>query len=328
MQPRPAPPVFLPHGGMLPPGMLPQHGVVPPGMMAPLPYGYIPGMPIPPGMVAPPGIMPMPGMPIPGMPPMAYPPQATPNAGPSMMPGMAPNFPGMPAWGYAPVGAQSSNPACVISMTVYVGNLPDDVDDKIIQGMLEICGKFKKWNRPVDTNNVRRRFGFVTFEKGVGAMRCFRVLNGFEIGGKVLVVKAGTRETASLISITKTEEEELSIITRNSDAASRGVVEQVVASAAATTSSATTAATVPMELNSLDLEVKDRIVAFLEQSKDDANRNAVSDLVREISEAGTDPVVAVEAVSDAEVGDEEEERERMARSEILRFRASQMQRDK
>ena len=175
------------------------------------------------------------------------------------------------------MGAQSTNAACVISMTLYVGNLPDAVDDKIIQGMLEVCGPIKKWNRPVDTNDVRRRFGFVTYEKGVGAMRCFRAINGFEIGGKTLVVKAGSRETASLISIDKTETEELKPRT---DAEATPPTEQVVASAAPTTAAGLAAAAaavpaaVPRELNKLDIETKQRIEAFLASSRDDANRSA------------------------------------------------------
>jgi hypothetical protein len=93
----------------------------------------------------------------------------------------------------------------VLPLTVYIGNISPEVDDAVLQKILECCGKVNKWNRPVDTNKKLRGFGFCTFDQGVSALRCFRVLNGLELGGQPLKVNAGSREVLSLLSIEETE---------------------------------------------------------------------------------------------------------------------------
>lgn len=231
----------------------------------------------------------------------------------------------------APMSSAVTNAACIISMTLYVGHLPPSIDDSVIQNVLELCGKYKKWNRPIDTNDVQRRFGFVTFDKGVGAMRCFRVLNGFEIGGSKLVVKAGVRETNALISIDKTETEQLSPPSQQLDVAKV----QVVASAAPTTAAglaataaAAEAATVPMQLNSLDEEVKSSIENYLKNSTDSANQSAIAAFESELGlGAALGDASEAAAVEDEEKDEELEEKDRRTLAEIEKFKAQKAFRD-
>eukprot|EP00494_Astrolonche_serrata_P019817 UN20031 len=59
-------------------------------------------------------------------------------------------------------------------VTLYVGRLHKGITDKIIEQILNECGKVKTWKRA-------EGFGFAEFENVEGGMRCLRVINGLKV---------------------------------------------------------------------------------------------------------------------------------------------------
>jgi RNA-binding protein 25 len=64
---------------------------------------------------------------------------------------------------------------------LFVKNIPDDVPDEFIEGLLGKCGKIDSWKRNKDEKGKQCDFGFVEFSAVEEAMRCIRLLNEFEI---------------------------------------------------------------------------------------------------------------------------------------------------
>lgn len=144
------------------PPMMPPHGMPP--MINQPPYSYS-GMPMPP---------------MPPMPPMGM-----------MMNRPPPNFPMM----------NQTNKIPALNMNapitkVFVGNISERAPDSMIRQMLQRCGSIINWKRVEGTNGKLQAFGFCEFAEPQYTLRCIRLLNGYEIAEKKLLVKVDqkTRE--------------------------------------------------------------------------------------------------------------------------------------
>ena len=88
------------------------------------------------------------------------------------------------------------------TLTLYVDNLPDTLDDSTFNRILDCCGRVQKWVRIVDPKSGKPKpFGFVTYEYGASAIRCKSILSNLPILGNDLMIKAGSKDTAALEAI-------------------------------------------------------------------------------------------------------------------------------
>lgn len=79
---------------------------------------------------------------------------------------------------------------------VFVGNISERAPDSMIRQMLQRCGNVLNWKRVEGTNGKLQAFGFCEFVEPQYTLRCIRLLNGYEIAEKKLLVKVDqkTRE--------------------------------------------------------------------------------------------------------------------------------------
>lgn len=79
---------------------------------------------------------------------------------------------------------------------VFVGNISERAPDSMIRQMLQRCGNVLSWKRVEGTNGKLQAFGFCDFAEPQYTLRCIRLLNGYEIAEKKLLVKVDqkTRE--------------------------------------------------------------------------------------------------------------------------------------
>lgn len=121
------------------------------------------------------------GMPMPPMPPMGM-----------MMNRPPPSFAIMNAANKIPALANINAPVT----KVFVGNISERAPDSMIRQMLQRCGSVIHWKRVEGTNGKLQAFGFCEFAEPQYTLRCIRLLNGYEIAEKKLLVKVDqkTRE--------------------------------------------------------------------------------------------------------------------------------------
>jgi RNA-binding protein 25 len=139
------------------------------------------GMPLmrgPPGMMVagPPGMMmaPPPGMGMAGIPGMVPPPPGTVDISVSLLPETGP-------------------------LTVFVGKFPPDIHDNYIRQLLDKCGTVLSWKRTMDpVTNKPKGFGYCTFAGATDVLRALRLLNGFSVDSKEMLVKADSKTQAKL----------------------------------------------------------------------------------------------------------------------------------
>jgi RNA-binding protein 25 len=72
--------------------------------------------------------------------------------------------------------------------TVFVGSISDRAPDTMIKRMLHNCGSVVNWKRVQGANGKLQAFGFCEYENPEGTLRCIRLLNGWQIQDKKLVV--------------------------------------------------------------------------------------------------------------------------------------------
>jgi RNA-binding protein 25 len=72
--------------------------------------------------------------------------------------------------------------------TVFVGSISDRAPDAMIKRMLHNCGSVVNWKRVQGANGKLQAFGFCEYENPEGTLRCIRLLNGWQIQDKKLVV--------------------------------------------------------------------------------------------------------------------------------------------
>ncbi|GHJ85627.1 hypothetical protein NliqN6_2029 [Naganishia liquefaciens] len=142
---------------------------------------------------------------------------------PHMMPGMMPGMPGGPGM----MGGMDGNPnfvkPAVKTTAVYIGGIPDGINDSILTGIIQACGPLHKLNRVTNASGKQAGFGFAEFEDPEVVLRCLKCLHGTELPDitprgrqeglkKTLVVKADEKTRAFL-----DEFEELNIRTDHDD---------------------------------------------------------------------------------------------------------------
>jgi RNA recognition motif-containing protein len=77
-------------------------------------------------------------------------------------------------------------------ITLYVGQLSAKVKDDFFDKLLAYCGPLKSWKR------ITKSFGFVEFQNSDGALRATRLLNGWPLFGKKLLINADKESTKEL----------------------------------------------------------------------------------------------------------------------------------
>lgn len=79
---------------------------------------------------------------------------------------------------------------------VFVGNISERAPDPMMRQMLQRCGTVISWKRVEGANGKLQAFGFCEYDNPEATLRCIRLLNGYEIAEKKLLVKVDqkTRE--------------------------------------------------------------------------------------------------------------------------------------
>jgi hypothetical protein len=111
---------------------------------------------------------------------------------PNIVPGLAlvppPPPPPLSQLGASPMVSGQSTASVEKSLTVFVGKIPDDVEDDFIRLILQKCGTVIRWKRAVD-GGVVKSFGYCDFAMVEDVERALRLLNKFQLGDKQLVVR-------------------------------------------------------------------------------------------------------------------------------------------
>ena len=83
--------------------------------------------------------------------------------------------------------------------TAFVGNIPDGINDELLEQLLGACGTVLSWKRVKDAANMPKSFGFCDFFDCDGLMRALRLLDGVAlISGRKLIVKVDDQTKAFL----------------------------------------------------------------------------------------------------------------------------------
>lgn len=115
-----------------------------------------------------------------------------------------------------------TNAVAGLPLTIFLGNVPLDLEDLKLLKIVECCGKIQKFVRPTDpVTQLPTNFALVTYNQGICALRAKNILDNMIIQPAVIdpatsqetrseqrfIVKLGTKETMSLASIQQTETE-------------------------------------------------------------------------------------------------------------------------
>lgn len=75
-------------------------------------------------------------------------------------------------------------PLAMMPMTVFVGKIPVDVDDKVVAAALSACGTVTLWDRrnKLLDSKVKLPFGYCKFANALGAMRALELVSGLKVG--------------------------------------------------------------------------------------------------------------------------------------------------
>ncbi|CAH8521612.1 unnamed protein product [Schistosoma rodhaini] len=92
--------------------------------------------------------------------------------------------------------------------TVFVGNIAECAPDQLIKTLLMRCGNILSWKRVQGASGKLQAFGFCEYEDPESTMRCVRLLNGFKVGPKALLVKVDPK-TEDLLSEYKKKKEKV-----------------------------------------------------------------------------------------------------------------------
>ncbi|CAF2819489.1 unnamed protein product [Rotaria sp. Silwood2] len=145
---------------------------------------------------------------MPMIPPMPFFPPSAPMMIP---PNMATPPPGMPTatnGTHKPTENEKKNRPQTLT-TVFVGSISERAPDAMIKRMLHNCGTVVNWKRVQGANGKLQAFGFCEYENPEGTLRCIRLLNGWQIQDKKLVVKVDAKTKALLDEYKKKKRHEL-----------------------------------------------------------------------------------------------------------------------
>eukprot|EP01017_Pseudomicrothorax_dubius_P029263 TRINITY_DN353_c0_g3_i2.p1 TRINITY_DN353_c0_g3~~TRINITY_DN353_c0_g3_i2.p1 ORF type:complete len:287 (+),score=45.15 TRINITY_DN353_c0_g3_i2:137-997(+) len=85
---------------------------------------------------------------------------------------------------------EADNEGC----TVYIGNLPREIDDKELQDLLRSAAKLRSVEIPRDpSTKLGRRYAFATFETSEGADEAIAKLNNTKMDGRVIKLEKSKR---------------------------------------------------------------------------------------------------------------------------------------
>ncbi|CAF2674078.1 unnamed protein product [Rotaria sp. Silwood2] len=145
---------------------------------------------------------------IPMMTPMPFFPPVTPMMIP---PNMTTPPPGIPTStnGTHKTGENEKKNRVQAPTTVFVGSISERAPDVMIKRMLQHCGSVLNWKRVQGANGKLQAFGFCEYENPEGTLRCIRLLNGWQIQDKKLVVKVDAKTKALLDEYKKKKRHEL-----------------------------------------------------------------------------------------------------------------------
>ncbi|CAH8512347.1 unnamed protein product [Schistosoma margrebowiei] len=118
------------------------------------------------------------------MAPMAIPPPPLVTV-PTVIPPPNVAAPVVPAVAETPIYVREKPPVT----TVFVGNIAECAPDQLIKTLLMRCGNILSWKRVQGASGKLQAFGFCEYEDPESTMRCVRLLNGFKVGPKALLVK-------------------------------------------------------------------------------------------------------------------------------------------
>jgi len=75
-------------------------------------------------------------------------------------------------------------------VTVFVGNIAEDVTDTLVRQILMKVGPVTNWKRIQGTNGKLQGFGFCEYKEPDSALRSLRLLQGLAVCGKQLLGRA------------------------------------------------------------------------------------------------------------------------------------------
>ncbi|CAF1068893.1 unnamed protein product [Rotaria sordida] len=110
--------------------------------------------------------------------------------------------------------------------TVFVGSISERAPDVMIKRMLQHCGSVLNWKRVQGANGKLQAFGFCEYENPEGTLRCIRLLNGWQIQDKKLVVKVDAKTKALLDEYKKKKRHELAKKAANDTTAFKFIYEE------------------------------------------------------------------------------------------------------
>ena len=74
------------------------------------------------------------------------------------------------------------------SVTVFVGNISEKATDTLVRQILMKCGTVNNWKRVQGASGKLQAFGFCEFKEPDSALRALRLLQGYRLGDKELLV--------------------------------------------------------------------------------------------------------------------------------------------
>jgi hypothetical protein len=83
-------------------------------------------------------------------------------------------------------------------VTLFVGNLSDTLNDRVILELLNLCGVVLKWDRVRGPSMKLQAFGYCSYVNPEHALRTLRILNNYELGGKQIRITADEKSRAML----------------------------------------------------------------------------------------------------------------------------------
>lgn len=87
----------------------------------------------------------------------------------------------------------------LIPSTIYVGRIPDDVEDSFILNLLTACGPVTQWKRLADPDTGKlKSFGFCEYDNPLSALRALRLLANVEIDGAHLLLNVDSKTQEAL----------------------------------------------------------------------------------------------------------------------------------
>lgn len=113
-----------------------------------------------------------------------------------------------------------------VPTTVFVGSISDRAPDVMIKRMLQNCGSVLNWKRIQGANGKLQAFGFCEYENPEGTLRCIRLLNGWQIQDKKLIVKVDAKTKVLLDEYKKKKRQELAKKAANDTTAFKFVYEE------------------------------------------------------------------------------------------------------